>query len=382
MSVALWRRLSSSSPVLPIHTHHTARKHVYRDVFRAVVHAEAAAADAKTAAAATPAPVFSAEQLPGTAATAHESRHTQFELYAPSQYVSVDADGDTCMETESSSEDDDEDDEDSDDEDMEQDVVEVAYERVLILDTPASPISTPPRLPRLSSIRVSSLEPYPPSVRDGVSFIGRGTPADPQRLADWGTPVRSRALSSPPWTPEPLFFTPDMVPQMTTTVNASIMQPDFNMDTAGLGMSWLDPSLHAESMSPSPSPTPTSYQPSMSSYDDSTNPVSFGFAGVTVPHPVFSDDPISHNPPLGATGCAVHESFLECLRGSGCSGPGLGAPSVFAAPSPSLESVMPDIELAPVLAAVAPPPFPNPVLTQWVRSCIPSGSVTLGHALG
>ncbi|OJT04434.1 hypothetical protein TRAPUB_4890 [Trametes pubescens] len=362
-------------------------KHVYRDVYRAVVHAEAAAVDAKAAAAvATPAPVFSAEQLSATSAptTACEGGHTQFELYAPS--ISIDGDGDTYMETESSSEDDDEDDEDSDDEDMDVDIADVAYERVLILDTPASPISTVPRLPRLSSIRVSSLEPHPPSARDGVSFIGRGTPADPLRLADWAAPpppLPSRALSSPSWTPEPLFFTPDMVPQVTTAINTITMQPDFGMDTGGLGMSWLDPSLHAESVSPSPSPTPTSYQPGMSCYDNSTDPVSFAFAEATVPHSeVFSSVPITHTTPLSPTGCALHESFLECLRAPGCAGPGLGAPSFFsAASSLPLQPVMPDGERTPALAAV-PPPFPNQALTQWVCSRIPSGSVTLGHALG
>lgn len=331
-----------------------------------MVHAEAIAVqeDQTKAAAAAEVPastVGAAHSSPCAAETV-----TQFELYTPS----VDADGDTDMEAGSSSDDDDDDDSD---EDME-DIDEVAYEQVLILDTPAFPAANVPRLPRLSSIRVSSLEPYPPSTRDGAAFLGRGTPADPSRLADWAAPalpLRSRTPSLPSWSPEPPFFPPDMV----TPPPAAAMPTDFSMNIGGAEMSWLDPTLHAQSASPSPSPMPAVFPGAMPVFDAGSG---FVFDGMPMP-PMDSATP---NP----TGCALHGSFLECLRAPGCSGPGLGAAPFYAPACPSFPTQTPALaapgaELTPTFAAPSAV-FPNPELAQFVRSHLVPGSVTLGNALG
>ncbi|KAH9847800.1 hypothetical protein C2E23DRAFT_889588 [Lenzites betulinus] len=348
-------------------------KSVYCDIVRAVVQAEIAAAAAQAAAAVAeaPAPIpdIPVQDEPATIPT-------QFEHYDPSQNGSVDADGDIDMDAV----DDDEEEEEDEDEDAtgEDEVPETVYEQVLVLEPPppAPPRAHRPRLPRLSSIRVSSLEPYPsPTTKDGVPFVGRGTPADPMRLAEWAAP----ALPLPPqtsspqsWSPEPLYFTPDMVPPPPLPVSVG-----YDMDVTANAMAWLDPVLHPPSVSPSPSPVPN------------VIPGAFVFTDLSVPQPQPSFSgalAMVPSAPLSPTGCALHESFLECLQGTGCAGPGLGAGHLPPSSSSPFFISPPAAPAVPELTSVfAPPPpavFPNQELAQFVRSHLVPGSVSLSHALG
>ncbi|KAI0650181.1 hypothetical protein C8Q79DRAFT_998087 [Trametes meyenii] len=397
-------------------------KTVYNDLFRAVVHAETVAAQQAHAVAnatAGPAPQLTVaatgtavpdvqadeNATPGSATT---TTPTQFELYTPPQPQpgNVDADGDVDMDADSSSDDDgDEEDEEGEDEDS------TAYEQVMILDTPAA--SRLPRLPRLSAIRVSGLECHLPSTRDGAMFIGRGTPADRQRLADWAAPappLPPRASTPASWTPEPLFFTQDMVPPpISPSVHASNAMPglDFGTTPSGLGgmdldkgaLSWLDPTLRTGSLSPSPSPTPAPYIPAFVSSLNNGGPPPFG---TTSASPMaFGALPIIDPTPVSPTGCTIHRTFLECLQSPICAGPALAAaffppltpspspspsptpPGPFSAPTlPSSSGIVPAASFAPAFAAPPPAVFPNQELAQFVRSHLVSGSVTLGHALG
>ncbi|KAI8977850.1 hypothetical protein BD414DRAFT_539095 [Trametes punicea] len=425
-------------------------KRVYRDIFRAVVHAEALAAqEAHAKAVASASHQLRVQPELENAVAANPDPPTQFEHYTPPEH-DVDADGDTTMEDASSSSEDssdpdldsdtDSDDDDSDSElDSDADSIDnttppPSYEKVLIL-TPAQPDGAPtlPRLPRLSSIRVFGLDPHPPSTRDGVPFIGRGTPADRQRLADWAAPappLRLRTPSPSPapiWAPEPLYFTQDMVPEpalpaadLPSSAEAG-MRTAFGMDVLDgahpNGLSWLDPALRAESLSPSPTPAPTAFPdvpPSPVAHFDIPAHVPVGFPFPSPP----SAYAASPSPgPLSPTGCALHESFLECLQAPGCAGPTLGAspPFLFSSPSPSSSSSSclsscpssPPSPSSPLSTSFSPPScvqsdasseelfspptlappasvaFPNQELAQFVRSHLsPGGSVTLGHALG
>ncbi|KAI0833865.1 hypothetical protein BC628DRAFT_62960 [Trametes gibbosa] len=354
-------------------------KTVYCDIVRAVVNAEIAAAQAQVTAAPPEAPTVPSSPLPVLAQPATNDITTQFEHYDPSQTGAVDADGDADMDA---VEDDEEEYDDGEDDAIgEDDVPEALYEQVMVLEPPPPAPARPyrPRLPRLSSIRVSSLEPYPsPTTKDGVSFIGRGTPPDPMRLAEWAAPappLPPRASSPQSWTPEPLYFTPDMVPP--TPAPASV---GFDMDVTANAMSWLDPVLHPHSVSPSPSPVPTS----IPGFD--SNSVAGGFVFPDLPspeQPTYSGALATSPPtPLSPTGCALHESFLECLRAPGCAGPGLGAASAAASPFFVPPPVAPAVpELAPAFPA-PPAVFPNQELAQFVRSHLVPGSVSLSHALG
>ncbi|KAI0325146.1 hypothetical protein GY45DRAFT_283486 [Cubamyces sp. BRFM 1775] len=495
-------------------------KTVYRDVFRAVIQAEADTY-----------PTFHPQETTAEAQVAQNEGTVQFEHYTPPQYV--DADGDSAMSepavTPSQSEDmdeteDDEDDEDEDDSELSEsdaDTPPPEYEHVMILDTPpaaAVPAPTPTpspialvaphtttpahrhRLPRLASIRVYGLEPFPPASRNGVPFIGRGTPADRQRLADWAAPpqplpfslplplyVSPRSSMSPhaslspepmAWgpatgtatgvgegsSPEPVFFTEDMIPQPpqpSPSLSSQGMTAEFGMNGMNANMTWLDPALRAESLSPSPSPSPA--PPSFPSSSPSPSQTYTSFPSpFACPPPAFSSgEDMSPNSnlmmcggggmqlgPLSptGTGCALHESFLECLQAPGCAcaGPGFaaGLGNVVAGPNgpsefPFFSSSLGPAQAQMAFAGVADGPgamgttvstgmgmgagasisgvmdagvgaaigmgvgasmsasagvgatggiaavFPNQELAQFVRAhLVPAGSVTLSHALG
>ncbi|KAI0788322.1 hypothetical protein C8Q74DRAFT_673329 [Fomes fomentarius] len=207
----------------------------------------------------------------------------------------------------------DEDEEEDDDfMDMDIDGTLPTYDEVLALDCAADPSHKPGaiKLPPLSSIPVFALEGVPePTGRNGVPFMGRGTPVDRQRRADWATPpapfiptslrfTPSQWSPTPPPTeyyspsPEMAFSIPNTVqvnPGMDVGYDSAASMPmpmpiqvDLPMPapTAQYGMSvnmnvvpqfehqsyaqpvpecmpWLDPALRTESASPSPSPVPT-----------------------------------------------------------------------------------------------------------------------------
>ncbi|KAH9895777.1 hypothetical protein C8Q73DRAFT_451303 [Cubamyces lactineus] len=395
-------------------------KTVYRDVFRAVIQAEADIYPTFHPQA-TNATTLDAQDAPAAEGTTP----VQFELYTPSQYV--DADGDSTMSQPAASQgpegqgdmegvEEDEEDEDEDDSELSEsdaDTPPPEYEHVMILDTPPAPTSsvalvaphttTPAhrhRLPRLSSIRVYGLEPFPPSSRNGVPFIGRGTPADRQRLADWAAPplplyVCPRpslsphaSLSPEPMTwgstmttvdasssPEPVYFTEDMIPQPpqpSPSLSGQGMTPEFGLNGMNANMTWLDPTLRAESLSPSPSPSPAPPSfPSSSSSSSSLIPQTYS----SFPTPFSSGDGMSCPASnlslmmgvgggmqmLGAlsptgTGCALHESFLECLQAPGCACAGPGYASAAGPTSPS-ES----LPLSPFPFFSSPSPAPSPM---------------------
>ncbi|KAI0636327.1 hypothetical protein C8Q77DRAFT_1156007 [Trametes polyzona] len=365
-------------------------KAIYGDMFRAIVHAEALAfqeAQAKAAAEAqaqaeAEAAAAEAQAASVTAMEDASVTETQFEFYVPPTPAAAQAGAheDAAMDVDLI-------DEDEDDEDVDEASV-VAYEKVMILDIPETAQLKVPRLPRLAAVRARSLEPHPSS-RKGFTFIGRGTPADPQRLADWAAPavpLPPRAPSPAAWDPEPLFFTSDMIPPPSTVGGTSAIQTDFPLGTIGGAMSWLDPALHAESLSPSPSP--------VSSFG--ITPAALGQGDPY--QSTSSPSPFMDAAPLNPTGCALHESFLDCLRAPGCAGPGLSSmpspffscpypsvPSTSLACSPSASQMVAatssNAELTPSFAAPSAV-FPNQELAQFVRSHLVPGSVTLGHALG
>ncbi|KAI0365489.1 hypothetical protein BV20DRAFT_982516 [Pilatotrama ljubarskyi] len=472
-------------------------KRVYNNVYDAIMHAEAEAAARRQPTKAlsyTPSePRHVSDRSNAESSTS--ANQTQFEFYTPPD---VDADGDTDMDSADTSADagdfDDDDDDDDDDEDDGEyssgvETPQATYEQVIVLDTPSSapsasslPQPTPapstypavPRLPRLSSIRISNLEPHPPSTRNGVSFIGRGTPADPKRLADWkapAPPLPSRQRAMEVWTPDSapmgLFFTQEMVPQpslplapmgasthegMQADVDVRMqMQPGFDMSMSmgvnmhmdvdvGVNMhgrlAWLDPSLRAGSLSPSPSGAASpsspfihgSHTPNPAFDNSSSSGAGYPFPDVSSARPELGLHPaVAGAGTLSPTGCALHESFLECLRapdGCACAGPALDAcapsahplpslslspspsPSYSPTPSPPHHSVSAESGMAIGMememglgmevgsgggvgmgmggAAALPPSavFPNQELAQFVRSHLVPGSVTLGRALG
>ncbi len=234
-------------------------------------------------------------------------------LYTPStcKESRVDADGDADMDYSSDWDSDEDEEEDDDFMDTDLDGTLPTYDEVLALDGAADPSYKPGaiKLPPLSSIPVFALEGVPePTGRNGVPFMGRGTPVDRQRRADWATlsapliPISLRFTPSqwsptPPPTeyyspsPEMAFSTPNIVQvnpgmhvgydsaasmQMPMQVDLPLPAPtahyekmsvnmnvvpqfehQYNVQPVPECMPWLDPALRTESTSPSPSPVPT-----------------------------------------------------------------------------------------------------------------------------
>ncbi|KAI0711826.1 hypothetical protein C8T65DRAFT_647421 [Cerioporus squamosus] len=411
-------------------------KDVYREVFDAVLRAEASCRQTPADKAADPKPVQAAPQA-------------EFQLYTPSTCTQERLDADVDMDVGYSSDwDSDEDDDDDDDDDMlldsDSDSDAPTYDALVALDgTASTPFGShgpdTPKLPRLSSIRVYALEAVPEQTgRNGVPFMGRGTPVDKQRRADWAAPARpplpaAMRFVSQPWSshssPPSEYFSPSpelpfQQPGMQVTAGMemgmavgydSAMQVDVQVQvqmpvptatTFGMTasvvpqmeqaygqqqecLSWLDPALRAESMSPSPSPAPTS----VASYSPAVLSPMQDYPAHT-PSPDLSISSASSSlSSLGSpspTGCAWHATFLQCLQSPGCA-PFFAPPSP--SPAPSADAyvpVPPPIDPVPVPVPVPVAPFssggigmfPNPELAQFVRSHLVPGSVTLSHALG
>ncbi|KAI0761613.1 hypothetical protein BD413DRAFT_674380 [Trametes elegans] len=396
-------------------------KKIYKDVFRAVVFAEALAAQqAYEEALAAQQEALAVEEaqtqlhaqvevdVAEKAQAGLAPAEAQFELYTPTEFADehgLDADGDITMDDAADEEDEDDDEDEGEDADVEDDIEDApppAYEQVIILNTPQTPPTNKPRLPRLSSIRILGLDGELPRNADGVAYIGRGTPVERQRLNEWAAPavpIQYRAQSPAALSPEPFYFTPDMVPQVDMQTSSSPtssvdtdMTAAFAMDFDSSSMSWLDPSLRADSVSPSPSPAPIFF-PAFEA------PMASGaLTPAAVPQPNFGVPSAIDNTPSESspTGCALHGSFLECLQAPGCAGPLLAGPSGPAPPYLPLAVSLPPRPSSPMPCATAvdtpplimtsftapPAVFPNKELTQFVRSHLVPGSVTLGHALG
>lgn len=420
------------------------RKEVYREVFDAVLRAEALVQPAGNQAPADP----------SSTATAT----AEFKLYTPStcsEATRLDADGDTDMDAGYSSDwdsDEDEDDEDDDMLDADLDDGEPTYDAVVALD--GSPTTTrKPQLPRLSSIRVYALEAVPEQTgRNGVPFMGRGTPVDRQRRADWASPPKPALpdeFSLPQtWTPTPsppaTFYSPspelgfasidaglplqmgmDMgmssvyqqqgspmpislpmqvhMPAPVSLPSSTPYSPNMMAQPYGDCLSWLDPSLRAQSASASPSPSPappSSVFIAGMGYPPTPPPAEYPMQIPSTPSPASSPNAstssssVDSSPSLGSpspTGCALHASFLQCLQSSGCA-PFFSAPPVSVSPSPC-PAPAPSVSVcAPPLPEVVPynqsmggvggGMFPNQELAHFVRTHLVPGSVTLSHALG
>ncbi|OSD00363.1 hypothetical protein PYCCODRAFT_1460282 [Trametes coccinea BRFM310] len=403
-------------------------KRVYRDVFRAVVQAEALAfeeiygeslAPAHAAASAT----VESEMRKATAGI-------QFEHYTPDEEqmdddADADADGDIDMEdVQSSSDSGDSSDSDADadadadtafydesDSDSESDdsVEEPPYEQVLIL-TPASPATDPPpTLPRLSTVRVHGLDSHPTPTRNGIPFIGRGTPAARARRADWALPVSKIPIRSPSRSLSPCektweeqgYFTQDMVPMEPAPVASAAfgvgMQMDYGVDVFGdrdaanqldapasspeHAMPWLDPVLRAESLSPSPpiTPGPSTPPASFASGAPSHSPIvppPYVFQPPTYDAALF--DGVAQNV-SGGTGCALHATFLECLQAPGCAGPALTS-SLYGGASAA--PAHPPFVFSPSPSASPSPPLLSPPLTPFVPAAAYDGLVSGATAQG
>ena len=464
---------------------------MYREVIDAVLRAEASCAQALSSDIAGP-----------------EHPQAEFKLYTQDDAdADMAADGDVGYSSDwDSDEDDDDDDEDDEDgmlvdEANPEDSNAPTYGALVALDSDANTDITAtrlsrtkpqPRLPPLSSIRVYALEAVPEqTARNGVPFMGRGTPVDRQRRADWAAPARpclpysrlpylQQQAHTQVWSPSPPseFYSPvyqqgagvemgyehergmqvdaPMPMPMQVQMPVPTLSPAFGM---GMSMehpftqqqqqppqqpqeeclSWLDPALRAESMSPSPSPAPATpyvvqdYPAPTPSPDPSISALSSlsSFSDVSLSSSCSSASSMSSLGSPSPTGCAWHATFLQCLQSpAGCApffascppspppaSPGHIAVAVPVAAS-SLDTVPVPVSAsvsemdayvsapvpafaptnAPVLVEPAPVAagvdmgvgvgtvgtgmFPNQELAQFVRSHLIPGSVTLGHALG
>ena len=171
VSICLWRsQLTAQRPFC--------RKEVYRE--------EASCAEAPPAEEAGP-------------------EHPQAEFKQDDADADMAADGDVGYSSDwDSDEDDDEDEDDEDDmlvnEDNSLDSNAPMYDALVALNSDSNTDTTTPRIPRtkpqlrlplLSSVRVYVLEAVPEQTgRNGVPFMGRGTPVDRQRRADWAAPAQ------------------------------------------------------------------------------------------------------------------------------------------------------------------------------------------------
>ncbi|RPD55005.1 hypothetical protein L226DRAFT_266937 [Lentinus tigrinus ALCF2SS1-7] len=440
--VSAWEIHAAARKLLPVSTAVTSsadittpvrRKDVYREVFDAVLRAEA-----------------SCHQAPADKASVNEPVQAQaeFKLYTPSTCTQERLDADVDMDVGYSSDWDSDEDEDEDDDmflDEDSDSDAPTYDALVALDGAAA---NTPKLPRLSSIRVYALEAVPEQTgRNGVPFMGRGTPVDKQRRADWAAPARPFfPFVSQPWsvhsTPQPEYYSPSpempfqqpgmqMAAGMEMTMDVGYdgaMQVDVQVQmpvptATPFGMnvipqmeqafaqqqqqqeclSWLDPALRAESMSPSPSPAPTSILSlSGSAYPSQPQQDIHDFPAHTPSPDLSSSSSCSStsSSSLGSpspTGCAWHATFLQCLQSPAGCAPFFAPAAPAPAPAPVMEAYAPPppvVDPVPVPVAsgvdmgvgvgisVGMGMFPNQELAQFVRSHLVPGSVTLSHALG
>ncbi|KAL7278101.1 hypothetical protein ACG7TL_008071 [Trametes sanguinea] len=403
------------------------RKRVYRDVFRAVVQAEALAFEEIYGESLAPAHADASAAVQSEMCKA--TAGIQFEHYTPDEEdmdddADADADGDIDMEdVQSSSDSGDSSDSDADadadtafydesDSDSESDESdeEPPYEQVLIL-TPAASSATdpPPMLPRLSTVRVHGLDSHPTPARNGVPFIGRGTPAARARRADWALPVSKIPIRSPSRSLSPCentwedqgYFTQDMVPMEPAPVASAAfgvgMQMEYGVDVFGdrdaanqldapasspeHAMPWLDPVLRAESLSPSPPLTPGPSTPPAPfasgepSHEQHIVPPPYVFQPPTYDAALF--DGVAQNV-SGGTGCALHATFLECLQAPGCAGPALTSSLYGASAAPA----HPPFVFSPSPSASPSPPLLSPPLTPFVPAVAYDGPVPGATAQG
>ncbi|TBU40293.1 hypothetical protein BD309DRAFT_1003190 [Dichomitus squalens] len=408
-------------------------KDTYREIYEAVIHAEALTAQRLYPQA--PSTASDSDVPPSPVAST-----AQFTLYTPSSCAAaarVDADGDTDMDAGYSSDWDSDEDEEEKSEAEDDDLLFDAHAQthddgLHPLDDDggahtgwspgAQAFGGPPRLPRLATVPVYALECVPEqTARNGVPFMGRGTPVDRARRADWAAPAvallplsRAMDFAYQPWlrqatpvqvaSPPQEFYAPHpqtqmLYPDMGLGFDPMQMQIDvqapmpvsvplpMQMQYAHAEcMPWLDPALRAESSSPSPSPAPPTPTPayalplSLPQQQDFTMALpeypstpSLG----TSPSPGVSLSPSLPSTPASPTGCAWHASFLQCLQSpTGC------APCF--PPASSIASI-----------AYAGPASPTPQhcapfaaqaqtleLAEFAPPRLVEGSVTLGHALG
>ncbi|KAI1792085.1 hypothetical protein LXA43DRAFT_972697 [Ganoderma leucocontextum] len=405
-------------------------KETYREIYEAVVQAEEVAAQQFL----SQAPSTASDSVPSSPVT------VPFTLYTPSSCAAaalVDADGDTDMDVGYSSDwDSDEDEDKSEDDDLLFDAHAQTYDGINPFDnaanvgwSPGAQAFGPPRLPPLASVPVYALECVPEQMgRNGVPFMGRGTPVDRARRAEWASPavpllprVIGMSVSCASWmrhsrpcrgfyAPQPQLEMP--YPEMDMGFDA--MQIDVQPQ-AQLGqhhqyahpecMSWLDPALRAASLSPSPSPVPVPVRVPPYAVPCTPSPQhqqqDFAMATPEYPStPDLSSSPSSSSSSLSGssspTGCAWHATFLQCLQSpTGC------APCFSAPPTSAPASPTPPTPAAAAMAFIQPQPQPAQGMDsaafaiaiaseEYVRPHphahthlpVVSGSVTLSHALG
>ncbi|KAM5544871.1 hypothetical protein V8D89_001769 [Ganoderma adspersum] len=381
-------------------------KDTYREIYEAVVQAEELAA---------------LKFLPRAPSTASDSAPSSpvtapFTLYTPSSCAAaalVDADGDTDMDAGYSSDwDSDEDEDRSEDDDLLFDAHAQTQTYAGLAPYPFDPAANantnannnagwtpggqafgPPRLPPLASVPVYALECVPEQTgRNGVPFMGRGTPVDRARRAEWSSPavpLLPRVMAMDVWMrhshsdsrhtfyashqPEigngmafpamemgmemEMGFEPMQIdcvqPQPEVQVQVQIQFGQEEYAQQHECMPWLDPALRAASSSPSPSPGPCPVPIPVPAYAVPCTPSpqhqhqQQDFAMATPEYPAtpdLSSSPSSSSASLSGspspTGCAWHATFLQCLQSpTGCapcfSAPPTPAPAYVELPSPS-----------------------------------------------
>ncbi|KAH9926532.1 hypothetical protein B0H21DRAFT_764062 [Amylocystis lapponica] len=247
-----------------------------------------------------------------------------------------------------------------------------------------------PHIPCLSSIRVPYLEPTPFVSPEGKAFMGRGTPVDRQRLADWSYCLSAFGFGArgEEWTP--MLFLPSVLSAPAASPPPARVSLMSDLDDL-----YIDGGLfpgEAALLAPYPEPvTPVgsfSYSPTPSEHSWLDIPArpSTSAAGLSS-----SVDPLTPDllpaPPTDTlstassqTGCAWHSSFLQCLLGTGV---GSGCSCMPCAPA------MPAVTPAPALPAanvassstVAAAPVEEGFDMSLEQAQLQASS-TLSHALG
>ncbi|PIL28359.1 hypothetical protein GSI_09510 [Ganoderma sinense ZZ0214-1] len=308
-------------------------KETYRAVYEAVVQAEELAAQKFL----PQAPSTASESVPSPSSPVT----APFTLYTPSSCAAaalVDADGDMDMDAEYSS------DWDSDeDEDLLFDAHAQTFDGVDPFSNATNAPTNlggqafgPPTLPPLASVPVYALECVPEQTgRNGVPFVGRGTPVDRARRAEWlspAVPLLPRAMAMDLWMrhsrSSPAFYAPQPLMSMGFEPMQIDIQPQFEQQEYAQHecMPWLDPALRAASSSPSPSPVPAVPYTVPCTPAHQLEQPDFAMATPEYPStPDLSSSPSSSSSSLSQsgspspTGCAWHATFLQCLQSpTGC----------------------------------------------------------------
>ena len=243
--------------------------------------------------------------------------------------------------------------------------------------SPGAQAFGPPTLPPLASVPVYALECVPEQTgRNGVPFMGRGTPVDRTRRAEWASPLLPLARAAAvvlgvgcsAWMrhsrPAQAFYTPPQQEgDMTVAVFPEIemgmemgmsMSMEMGFDAMQIDvqpqvqqqfgqhqhqhqqqegyvqqhecMPWLDPALRAASSSSSPEPEPAPYAvpvPCTPSPQHQQHQQDFVMGNSEYSStPDLSSSLSSSSSGSGSsspTGCAWHATFLQCLQSpTGC----------------------------------------------------------------